>query len=124
VSDTGREWQQQSLRDVRALLDKEEAERRGQKRTFWILAFSLLPLIGLLAVVVLKGPLAAAGMSDSARVACESSVWARKSSEREREIRAANPGIAPGEVGKLLRTEARQLESAAAQECRKGGALK
>jgi len=51
VSDAQREWQQQSLRDIRAVLDKEEAERRGQKRTFWVLALSLLPLIGLLVFV-------------------------------------------------------------------------
>ena len=119
MTDSQREWQQQSLRDVRALLDKEEAEQRKQKRTVWILVFSLLPLVGLLALVVLRGPPAKATVAEQARAACESSVWARMSGEREREIRAANPGISPPDVGKMLRAETRQFEATAARECGK-----
>jgi hypothetical protein len=117
LGDPQREWQQQSLRDVRALLDKEEAQQRKQKRTVWILAFSLLPLIGLLAMVVLREPPAESRVAEQGRVACESGVWARLSGERERDIRAANPGISPSDVGKKLRADTPQIEAAAAREC-------
>jgi hypothetical protein len=50
------------------------------------------------------------------------SVWAEMSGEREREIRAQNPGITPSEVGARLQRENANIEQAALRKCQSGGA--
>ena len=121
------ELHQKSLRNVRALLDKEEEELARQKKAPKLLLYAFIPAIFLVLAVVIWGvPGNPARKSPSASnpklLQCQMSVWAEMSGEREKEIRAQNPGITPSEVGSRLQRENGNIEQAALRKCQSGGA--
>jgi len=120
MNDTQQELQQRSLRNVRAFLDKEEEEARRMKKGTRVLLFTFIPVIVLVLVVVIWGVpgrgKAGPGI-DPKGLDCLTRTWADKSGQREREIRAQNPGISPSEVGRLLRAENGAIKAAAAKAC-------
>ena len=114
------ELHQKSLRNVRALLDKEEAELARQKRAPRMLLYASLPAIVLIAVLVgWGGPGRKPAAADPKLLECTMRTWAEMSGAREREIRAQNSGITPSEVGARLQAENAAIEAAAARECGK-----
>jgi hypothetical protein len=122
MDESQQELHQRSLRNVRALLDKEEAELARQKRAPRMLLYAFIPAIVLVAVVIVwgvpgnptrKSPAAA----NPKLLQCQMRVWAELSGERERELRAANPGITPSEIGAKLQAENSAIESAALKKC-------
>lgn len=120
MNDTQQELQQRSLRNVRALLDKEEEEARRLKKGTRVLLFMFIPAIVLALVVVIWG---VPGRSkpgpgvDPDGLKCLTRTWADKSGQREREIRSQNPDISPSEVGRRLQAENAAIKAAAAKEC-------
>ena len=117
--ETQQELQQRSLRNVRALLDKEERELARQKKAPRMLLYALIPAGILVAVIVVWGipGRQAGGPVDRALLECQMRTWAEKSGERERELRAQNPGMTPSEIGGRLQAENAALEAAALREC-------
>ena len=120
------ELHQKSLRNVRALLDKEEEELARQKKAPKMLLYAFIPAIVLVAVVVIWGiPGSRApksGASSSPKLLeCQMRVWAEMSGEREKEIRAQVPGITPAEVGARLQKENALIEQAALARCKSEG---
>ena len=116
--DARQELHQKSLRNVRALLDKEEAEAARQKKATRALLFALVPVILLgVAVMVVGVRRNAAPAGDPKALVCLTRAAAKKSGEREREIRAQNPGMAAAEVGKILEAESMSIRAAAEREC-------
>ena len=122
--DAQQELHQKSLRNVRALLDKEEEELARQKKAPRILLYAFIPAIVLVAAVVIWGipGRPAAAKADPKLLDCQMRTWAELSGEREREIRAQNPGIAPGEVGAKLQAENASIEKTALAKCESGAA--
>jgi hypothetical protein len=117
--DTQQELHQRSLRNVRALLDKEEAELARQKRAPRLLLYALVPAAILVAVIAIWGiPGRKVDAPDPKVLECQMRTWAERSGERERELRAQNPGITPSEVGARLQAENPAIEAAALRECR------
>ena len=121
------ELHQKSLRNVRALLDKEEAELARQKKAPKMLLYAFIPALVLVAVVVIWGipgsPARKAGAAANPKLLeCQMRVWAEMSGERERAIRAQNPSITPSEVGALLQKENAKIEQAALRRCQDQGA--
>jgi hypothetical protein len=120
------ELHQKSLRNVRALLDKEEEELARQKKAPKMLLYAFIPALVLVAAVVIWGipgsrvPKSGT-VSDPKLLECQMRVWAEISGEREREIRAQRPGITPGEVGAQLQKENASLEQAALRRCQNEG---
>jgi hypothetical protein len=103
---------------VRALLDKEERELARQKRAPRMLLYALIPAVILVGVVVIWGvPGPKAPARDPKLLECQMRIWAERSGERERELRAQNPGITPSEVGAKLQAENATIEAAALREC-------
>jgi hypothetical protein len=117
--DTQQELQQRSLRNVRALLDKEEEELARQKRAPRLLLYAFIPAIVLIAAVVIWASGRKSGAPDRKMLECTMRTWAEMSGAREREIRAQNPGIGSSEVGRTLQAENSAIEAAAAAQCRK-----
>lgn len=119
------ELHQKSLRNVRALLDKEEEELARQKKAPKMLLYAFIPAIVLVAVVVIWGvpgsPTRKAGTASPKLLECQMRVWAEMSGEREREIRSQNPDITPGEVGAKLQQENANIEQAALRRCESEG---
>ena len=117
--DTRQELQQRSLRNVRALLDKEEEELARQKKAPRMLLYALIPAAILVAVVVIWGipGRQATAPADRQLLECQMRTWAEKSGERERELRAQNPGMTPSEIGGRLQSENAAIEAAALREC-------
>jgi hypothetical protein len=120
------ELHQKSLRNVRALLDKEEEELARQKKAPKMLLYAFIPAIVLVAGVVIWGiPGSRAPKSGAASspklLECQMRVWAEMSGEREREIRAQTPGITPAEVGARLQKENAVIEQAALRRCNSEG---
>ena len=122
MKDAQQELHQRSLRNVRALLEKEQQEFDRQKRARRLLVWVAVP------VVLLAGGLVYYGSrinpttrepAEKRRIACETEVWAAKSRAAEVAIRSANPGIAPSEVGRRLQAESASFQAAAADECRR-----
>jgi hypothetical protein len=119
------ELHQKSLRNVRALLDKEEEELARQKKAPKMLLYAFIPAIVLVAVVVIWGvpgsrvPKSAA--SSPKLLECQMRVWAEMSGEREKEIRAQSPGITASEVGARLQKENAVIEQAALRRCNSEG---
>src|SRR5688572_11811796 len=103
------ELHQRSLRNVRALLDKEEEELARQEKAPKVLLYAFVPAIVLVALVVIWGVPGSrapkSGASSPRLLECQMRVWAEMSGEREREIRAQTPGIAASEVGARLQKE-------------------
>jgi hypothetical protein len=121
------ELHQKSLRNVRALLDKEEEELARQKKAPKMLLYAFIPAIVLVAVVVIWGVPGSstrkAGAASSPKLLeCQMRVWAEMSGEREREIRSRYPNITPGEVGAKLQQENANIEQAALRRCEAEGA--
>jgi hypothetical protein len=120
------ELHQKSLRNVRALLDKEEEELARQKRAPKMLLYAFIPALVLVGVVVVWGvpgsrvPKSAATSSPKL-LECQMRVWAEMSGEREKEIRAQTPGITPAEVGARLQKENALIEQAALARCDREG---
>jgi hypothetical protein len=122
VSDARRELHQRSLRNVRALLEKEQEELERQKRARRLLIWLALPTLALVGGLVYYGAknnFSSREPAEKSRIACETEVWAHKSREAEQAIRAANPGISPKEVGRQLQQASGSLQAAAAAECRR-----
>ena len=122
MSDARQELHQRSLRNVRALLEKEREEFERQKRSKRLLVWAAIPLVALVAGLVWYGAMkrpASREESERTRVACEVDMLAAKSGEVERSIRAAHPGMAPADVAQLLQRESAALQAAAASECRR-----
>jgi hypothetical protein len=122
MKDAQQELHQRSLRNVRALLEKEQQEFARQKRARRLLIWIALPVLLLVAGLVYYGARKNPSTREPAeklRIACETEVWAAKSGDAERAIRAANPGIAPPEVARRLQQESPTLQAAAAEECRR-----
>ena len=119
--DTQQELHQRSLRNVRALLDKEEAELARQKKAPRMLLYAFIPAIILVAAVVIWGIPGRSGPPATATnkklLDCQMRNWAELSGEREREIREKNPGITPSEVGAKLQAENASIEKAALKKC-------
>src|SRR5688572_20295751 len=111
--DTQQELHQRSLRNVRALLDKEEAELARQKKAPRMLLYAFIPAIILVAAVVIWGIPGRSGpatITNKKLLDCQMRNWAELSGEREREIREKNPGITPSEVGAKLQAENATIE--------------
>lgn len=121
--DARQELHQKSLRNVRALLDKEEAELERQKKAPKMLLYAFVPAIVLVAGVVIWGvPGSRKSATASPKmIECQMRVWAEMSGERERQIRAENPGITPSDVGGLLQKENANIEQAALRRCQSEG---
>ena len=121
MDESQQELHQRSLRNVRALLDKEEEELARQKKAPRMLLYAFIPAFILVAALVIWGvpgkPGKSAAASDPKLLECQMRIWAEMSGEREREIRAQNPGISPGEVGAKLQAENASIEVAAARRC-------
>ena len=100
------ELHQRSLRNVRALLDKEEEQLAREKRAPRLLLYAMIPAIALVAAT-----------TDPKLLECQMRTWAEKSGERERELRARNPGITPSEIGRRLQAENAAIEAAALRQC-------
>jgi hypothetical protein len=120
MNETQQELQQRSLRNVRALLDKEQEELRRQKQTTRKLLYTLVPAAALVLVVVVWG-IPGRGKSASAidpqQLECQTRLAAERSGKREREIREQEPALSPAEVAGRLRTESAAIRDAAAREC-------
>ena len=116
--DTQQELQQRSLRNVRALLDKEEAEMARQKRAPRMLLYAFIPAIVLVLALVIWGGPHMAKPPEAKLLDCTMRTWAEMSGVREREIRAQNPGMTSSEVGRELQRESSAMEAAAAAKCR------
>ena len=121
--DARQELHQKSLRNVRALLDKEEAELERQKKAPKMLLYAFVPAIVLVAGVVIWGvPGSRKSATASPKmIECQMRVWAEMSGERERQIRAENPGITPSDVGGRLQKENANIEQAALRRCQSEG---
>ena len=117
MDETQQELQQRSLRNVRALLDKEEAEMARQKRAPRMLLYAFAPAIVLVLALVLWGGPRMAKPPDPKLLECTMRAWAEMSGAREREIREQNPGIAPAEIGRRLQGESASIEAAATKQC-------
>lgn len=117
--DTQQELQQRSLRNVRALLDKEEEELARQKRAPRLLLYAFIPAIVLIAALVIWGSGRKAPAPDPRMLECTMRTWAEMSGARERDIRAQNPGASSSDVGRMLQAENATIEAAAAAQCRK-----
>ena len=110
---------------MRALLDKEEAERAREKRAPRLLLYAMIPALVLVAVVVVWGiPGRKVSAPDPRLLECQMRTWAEKSGERERELRAQNPGMTPSEIGGRLQAENASIEAAARRECESRAALR
>jgi hypothetical protein len=119
--DSRQELHQRSLRNVRAYLDKEEAELAREKRAPRLLLYAMVPAIVLVAVVAIWGiPGRKGATTDPRLLECQMRTWAEKSGERERELRAQNPGITPSEIGRRLQAENAAIEAAARRQCESG----
>jgi hypothetical protein len=120
MDESQQELHQRSLRNVRALLDKEEEELARQKKAPRMLLYAFIPAIILVAVVMIWGIPGRTGPPAAANpklLECQMRVWAELSGEREREIRAGNPGITPSQVGAKLQAENAAIEKAALTKC-------
>ena len=73
--------------------------------------------LALLVVVIWGIPGRKVEAPDRKLLECQMRVWAEKSGERERELRAQNPGMTPGEIGGRLQAENAAIEAAALREC-------
>ena len=112
------ELHQRSLRNVRALLDKEEEQLAREKRAPRLLLYAMIPAIALVAVVAIGGSPGRKGATTVPKLLeCQMRTWAEKSGERERELRARNPGITPSEIGRRLQAENAAIEAAALRQC-------
>ena len=117
MSDFQRELQQKSLRNVRALLDKEEEELRRQKKTTRLLLFVIVPLV---AVAILGAAIWVGRKPDAMDprlLECQTKRAAEMSGERERAIRAENPALPAPEVAARMRAESTAIQAAAGREC-------
>ena len=120
MDDTRQELYQRSLRNVRAYLDKEEAEAEREKRGTrrMLVAFIVVIVLAVVAVVIWAESRRAMQAAEAKSLNCVARAWAAKSAARERELRAENPAITPREVGTRLQAENAALEAAATRECR------
>lgn len=121
MADAQRELHQRSLRNVRALLEQEQAEFERQKRSTRLVVWVALPVALLVAGLVLYASRTQPPreLAQKQRMDCETEAWAAKSGEAERAIRQANPGMSPSEVGRKLQAENPSFQAAAREECRK-----
>ena len=117
MNDARQELQQKSLRNVRALLDKEEEELRRQKKTTRLLLFGIIPVV---ALALLAGGVwlgRKPGAVNPQLLECQTKRAAEVSGERERAIRAEIPALAAQEVAARMRAESKAIQEAAAREC-------
>ena len=117
MSDFQQELHQKSLRNVRALLDKEEEELRRQKKTTRLLLFVIVPVV---ALAILGSAIWVGRKPDAVNpqlLECQTKRAAEMSGERERAIRAENPAHPPPEVADRMRAESAAIRDAAAREC-------
>jgi hypothetical protein len=122
MKDAQQELHQRSLRNVRALLEKEQQEFERQKRSRRLVVWAAVPTLVLVLGLVYYGARnnpASRAPAEKQRIACETEVWATKSGEAERAIRAANPGMSPADVARQLQRDSASLQAAAAEECRR-----
>ena len=122
MDESQQELHQRSLRNVRALLDKEEEELARQKKAPRMLLYAFIPAFLLVGALVIWGvPGDRSNKSPAAGnpkvLECQMRIWAEMSGEREREIRAQNPGITPAEVGARLQAENAKIEQNARRRC-------
>lgn len=120
MNDAQQELHQRSLRNVRALLDREQAELARQRRierwVLWGLAPAVLLALGG-ATYFLSRPSGAGEEAAKRRLECEVAVMARLSGQREGEIRAESPNLTSREVARRVGGEHEAYRRKAAQEC-------
>ena len=120
--DARQELHQRSLRNVRALLDQEEAEAARRKRAPLLLFLALIPAFAFIAAAVSWTSYARKPAATEPQLReCVARTLARMSAAHEREIRVREPGISARDVARKLQAENAGLEAAAARECGKGG---
>ena len=118
MSDFQQELHQKSLRNVRALLDKEEEELRRQTKLTRLLLFVIVPVV---AVAILGAAIWVGRKPDAMNpqlLECQTKRAAEMSGERERAIRAANPALQAPDVAARLRDEGKAIRDEAGRECR------
>jgi hypothetical protein len=122
MSDARNQLHQKSLTNVRALLEREQEEFARQKRARRLLVWLALPTVLLVAGVVwyaARNNPASRDAAEKRRVACVSEVWAARSRDAEVAIRAANPGMPPSEIGRMLQADSKKFQDEATAECRR-----
>lgn len=118
MDDVRQELHQRSLRNVRALLDREEEDLRRQKRTTRLLLLVIVPVV---VIVILGAGIWLGRKPDTTNpqlLECQTKRAAELSGERERAIRAEDPALPAPEVAARMRAESKSIQDQAGRDCR------
>ena len=116
--DKQRKLEEESLLNVRALLDELENEQAAAKRRQWLylgLAGSI-PVVFLIAIFV-NAALSKGQDEKRALAACEAEQVSARVAEFRRKMRATEPDAPPGRVEMMVRENRKDMEAQASAQC-------
>ncbi|MGE5616335.1 MAG: hypothetical protein ACM3X5_05410 [Bacillota bacterium] len=116
--DRQRKLEEESLLNVRALLNELEEEEKAAKRRQWI----WLGLAGMIPVAFLVALFVNASLSkrqdaNRERLACEAEQTSARVADFRRKMRESEPDAPPGRVEMLLRENRKDMETQAKTHC-------
>ncbi len=99
--------ERKALQNTRALVDKLESQERshGKRQKRALVIFAIVALIPVAVAVIWSADSPKESLADKQARDCKMEAWSAKASERTDQIRAANPGMAYGEIAKKLKKE-------------------
>jgi len=116
--DKQRKLEEESLLNVRALLDELENEQAAAKRRQWLylgLAGSI-PVVFLVAIFV-NAALSKGQDEKRALATCEAEQVSARVAEFRRNMRQTEPDAPPGRIEMLLREKHKEMETQASAQC-------
>jgi len=119
--DKQRKLEEESLLNVRALLDELENEQAAAKRRQWLylgLAGSI-PVVFLIAIFV-NAALSKGNDEKRALNTCQAEQVSARVAEFRRKMRETEPDAPPGRVEMLLRENHKAMEEQASEQCASG----